>query len=463
MDSSSMIKQLPVSVEAEQAVLGAIIVDAKSLDIVGGMLVPEDFYLEHHKHIYTTLMKLYTTSSVIDTVTLVNAYAEYSGKDTDNSAEYIYLLASSVPATANVKEYARIVKDKAILRRLIGACDEINNEAYEQVEPVRMILDSAQQRIFDISNGNDTKEFRHIRDILHNVYHDLEVLSETKGAVQGTKTGFSTLDKVLVQMGKGDLVIVGARPGMGKTSFAMNIATNVAKNTGKAVAIFSLEMSGEQLVTRILSSEALVNSYSLRSGQLKPEDWNNIASVVQSLSGCEIYIDDTSAITSTEMKSKLRRINNLGLVVIDYIGLMQSTSKSDNRAQQVGEISRNLKIMAKEFGIPIICCAQLNRGTESRPGVGKKPTLADIRDSGGIEQDADIVLFLYRDEYYKSLSGNDGKEQGDGANVAPVDDSANTAEVIVAKNRHGSTDNVKMGWIGQFTKFRTLEEDVQPN
>ena len=289
------------------------------------------------------------------------------------------------------------------------------------------------------------------------------MLSETKGSVQGTKTGFSTLDKMLVQMGKGDLVIVGARPGMGKTSFAMNIATNVAKNSGKAVAIFSLEMSGEQLVTRILSSEALVDSYSLRSGQLKGEDWNNIASVVQSLSGCDIYIDDTSAITSTEMKSKLRRINNLGLVVIDYIGLMQSTSKSDNRAQQVGEISRNLKIMAKDFGIPIICCAQLNRGTESRPGMGKKPTLADLRDSGSIEQDADIVLFLYRDEYYKTISGTDGNDADGGSPVAPVDDSANTAEVIVAKNRHGSTGNVKMGWIGQFTKFRTLEEDAQPN
>ena len=238
----------------------------------------------------------------------------------------------------------------------------------------------------------------------------------------------------------------------------MNIATTVAKNTRKAVCIFSLEMSGEQLVTRILSSEALVDSYSLRSGQLKNEDWNNIASVVQSLSGCDIYIDDTSAITSTEMKSKLRRIKNLGLVVIDYIGLMQSTSSSDNRAQQVGEISRNLKIMAKDFGIPIICCAQLNRGTESRPGAGKKPTLADLRDSGSIEQDADIVLFLYRDEYYKDISGNkDGK---DGENVAPVEDTANTAEVIIAKNRHGSVGNVRMGWIGQFTKFRSLE-DVQ--
>ena len=464
MDASSLIKQLPVSVEAEQAVLGAIIVKADCLDVVGGILVAEDFYLEHHQHIYNTLMQMYATNRIIDTVTLVNAYSEFTGKNIDDSANYIYLLADSVPAVANVKEYARIVKDKAILRRLIGACDEISGDAYEESAPVRTILDTAQQRIFDISNGNDTKEFRHIRDILHNVYHDLEVLAENKGAVQGTKTGFSTLDKMLVQMGKGDLVIVGARPGMGKTSFAMNIATNVAKHSGKAVAIFSLEMSGEQLVTRILSSEALVDSYALRSGQLKGEDWNNIASVVQSLSGCDIYIDDTSAITTTEMKSKLRRLNNLGLVVIDYIGLMQTTSNSDNRAQQVGEISRNLKIMAKDFGIPIICCAQLNRGTESRPGVGKKPTLADLRDSGSIEQDADIVLFLYRDEYYKNLKGDDGKEQGDPSSaVAPVDDSANTAEVIVAKNRHGSTGNIKMGWIGQFTKFRTLEEDVQPN
>ncbi len=466
MDTSgALIKQMPVSVEAEQAVLGAIIVKPESFDIISGILTAEDFYLDHHKHIYSTLMRMYIESKVIDTVTLINAYSEYSGKDTENSTEYIIHLASSVPAVANVRDYARIVKDKSILRRLIGACDEINRDAYEEVAPVRTILDGAQQKIFDISNGNDTKEFRHIRDILHNVYHDLEVLSENKGAPTGTQTGFSALDKMLVQMGKGDLVIVGARPGMGKTSFAMNIATNVAKKSGKAVCIFSLEMSGEQLVTRILSSEALVDSYSLRTGQLKGDDWKNIASVIQTLSGCDIYIDDTSAINTTEMKSKLRRINNLGLVVIDYIGLMQSTSNSDNRAQQVGEISRNLKIMAKDFGVPIICCAQLNRGTESRPGVGKKPTLADLRDSGSIEQDADIVLFLYRDEYYKNISGASGNEgQAEGQSpVSPVDDSANTAEVIVAKNRHGSTGNIKMGWVGQFTKFRTLDTDVQSN
>ena len=453
MDNSSIIKQMPVSIEAEQALLGSIIINPESFDRIGGMINVDDFYLEEHKHIYSALLKMYAQSKMIDTVTLVNALVEEGDRDEAGGVQYISLIANSVPSVANVKDYARIVKDKAVLRHLISACDEISTDAYEEGAPVRTIVDSAEQKIFNLSHNNETKDFRHIRDILQNVYQDIETLSETGGAVDGAKTGFSGLDRMLVQMGKGDLVIVGARPGMGKTSFALNIATNVAKNTKKSVAIFSLEMSGEQLVTRVLSSEALVDSNRLRTGQLKTEDWDNIASVISSLSGCEIYIDDTSAITTTEMKSKLRRIPNLGLAVIDYIGLMQSTTNTDNRAQQVGEISRNLKIMAKDFGIPIVCCAQLNRGTESRSGDGKKPTLADLRDSGSIEQDADIVLFLYRDEYYKDISGNQGDQN--------ASDSANTAEVIIAKNRHGSVGNVKMGWIGQFTKFRTLEEDMK--
>ena len=458
MDSASaLIKQMPVSIEAEQALLGSIIIKPETFDGVGGYITAEDFYLEDHKSIFNAITRMYSESKTIDAVTLVNALTEQRGKDKESGIQYISLLAESVPSVANAKDYARIVKEKSILRKLINACDDINRDAYEESAPLRTILDSAEQRIFDISHGNETKEFRHIRDILQNVYQNLEFLSESKGAITGSRTGFSGLDKMLVQMGKGDLVIVGARPGMGKTSFAMNIAVNVAKQAKKSVCIFSLEMSGEQLVTRILSSEALVDSYSLRTGQLKSEDWNNIASVTQELSGCDIYIDDTSQITSTEMKAKLRRIPNLGLVVIDYIGLMQSTSNSDNRAQQVGEISRNLKIMAKDFGIPVICCAQLNRGTESRPGQGKKPTLADLRDSGSIEQDADIVLFLYRDEYYKDIAGHSG------ADAEGESDSANTAEVIIAKNRHGSVGNVRMGWIGQFTKFRTLEEDVGAN
>lgn len=452
MDStSSLLRHLPVSIEAEQALLGSIIVDPDSFDKIGGMISTEDFYLDEHKHIFSALLKMYAQSKTIDVVTLVNALVEYGDRDEAGGVQYVTLIAESVPSSANIKDYAKIVKDKSTLRRLINACDEINNDAYSE-QDVRKIIDSAEQKIFDISNNNETKDFRHIRDVLQNVYQDFEKLAESKGAVTGSKTGFSALDRMLVQMGKGDLIIVGARPGMGKTSFALNIATNVAKHSNKAVAIFSLEMSGEQLVTRIISSEAMVDSHSLRTGQLQPEDWDNIADVISSLSGCDIYIDDTSSITSTEMKSKLRRIHNLGLVVIDYIGLMQSTSNTDNRAQQVGEISRNLKIMAKDFGVPIVCCAQLNRGTESRPGAGKRPTLSDLRDSGSIEQDADIVLFLYRDEYYKDISGASGDDESA--------DVANTAEVIVAKNRHGSVGNIKMGWIGQFTKFRTLESDL---
>ena len=451
---TSFIKQMPVSVEAEQALLGSIIVSPDAFDKIGGIISTEDFYVEEHKHIYSALIKMYAQNKTIDVVTLVNALVEMGDRDEAGGIQYITLLAESVPSAANVKDYAKIVKDKSILRKLIKVCDEINEDAYSESD-VRTIIDSAEQKIFDISHNNDSKEFRHIRDVLQNVYREIEILSETKGAVKGAKTGFSGLDRMLVQMGKGDLVIVGARPGMGKTSFALNIATNVAKHSKKAVAIFSLEMSGEQLVTRIISSEAMVDSHSLRTGHLANEDWDNIADVISSLSGCDIFIDDTSAITTTEMKSKLRRIPNLGLVVIDYIGLMQSTSNTDNRAQQVGEISRNLKIMAKDFGIPFIVCAQLNRGTESRPGAGKRPTLADLRDSGSIEQDADIVLFLYRDEYYKDISGQEASPE--------AADSANTAEVIVAKNRHGSVGNVKMGWIGQFTKFRTLEEDHGSN
>ncbi len=448
----SIIKQMPVSIDAERALLGSLIINPECFDRIAGMITAEDFYLEEHKHIYNALSKMYLESKTIDSVTLVNALVEQGDRSESEGIKYISLIASSVPAVSNVKDYAKIVKDKSVLRRLISVCDEISTDAYEEGTPVRVIVDSAEQKIFDISHNNEGKDFRHIRDVLQNVYQEIETTAENKGAVTGSKTGFSGLDNMLIQMGKGDLVIVGARPGMGKTSFAMNIAVNVAK-TGKAVAIFSLEMSAEQLVTRILSSEALVDSKKIRTGQLKTEDWDNIAGVISSLSGCDIYIDDTSAITSTEMKAKIRRIPNLGLVVIDYIGLMQSTANTDNRAQQVGEISRNLKIMAKDMGIPIICCAQLNRGTESRTGEGgKKPTLADLRDSGSIEQDADIVLFLYRDEYYNDIKGTQPGAQGES-------DAANTAEVIIAKNRHGSVGNVKMGWIGQFTKFRTLKED----
>lgn len=450
MDSSSLIRQMPTNLEAERALLGSLIIDPECFGRISNITV-DDFYLDEHKHIYAALVKMYAQSKTIDNVTLVNTLVELGHKDQTESVKYVSHIINSVPAVSNVASYAKIVKEKSTLRRLIGVCDDISNDAFEENAPLKTIVDKAEQRIFDISHNNENKEFRHIRDVLQNVYQQIETVSENHGAITGTQTGFSGLDNLLIQMGKGDFIIVGARPGMGKTSFAMNIATNVAK-TGKSVAIFSLEMSGEQLVTRILSSEAMIDSKALRTGQLKVQDWDNIAGVVSSLSGCEIYIDDTSQMTTTDIKAKMRRIPNLGLVVIDYIGLMQPTISTGNRAQEVGDISRNLKIMAKDFGIPIICCAQLNRGTEGRTGDNKKPTLADLRDSGSIEQDADIVLFLYRDEYYNDLKG--GSSQNDS-----VSDSANTAEVIIAKNRHGSVGNVKMGWVGKYTKFRSLQNE----
>ena len=260
----------------------------------------------------------------------------------------------------------------------------------------------------------------------------------------GTSTGFSGLDRVLAGMGKSDLVLVGARPGMGKTSFALNIATNVAKQTKKAVCIFSLEMSASQLVNRVLSSEALVDSYTLRTGELKTEDWEHLATASGELAGCDILIDDTPGLTVTAMKAKLRRVQNLGLVVIDYLGLMQGDGHKDNRVQEVSEISRSLKIMAKELMVPVVCCAQLSRGPESRQG--NKPMLSDLRDSGAIEQDADTVIFLYRSEYYKT-------------DDAAASQDTSIAEVIIAKNRHGSTGTVNMGWNGKYTKFITIDND----
>ena len=290
----------------------------------------------------------------------------------------------------------------------------------------------------------DNRNLRHIRDVLRDVLENLHALAESDGDMHGTPTGFSGIDRVLVGMGESDLIILGARPGMGKTSFALNIATNVAINSKKAVCIFSLEMSAEQLVNRLLSSEAMVDSRAMRSGQLTPEDWKKLADASMRLATTNIYIDDTAGITVSAMKAKLRNVENLGFVVIDYMGLMESEQHYDNRALEVGVISRGLKLMAKELHIPILCCAQLSRGTEGR--TDKRPQLSDLRESGSIEQDADVVMFLYRDEYYK-------------AGRSPEDTGGNTVEVIIQKNRHGSTGNIEMGWIGSYTKFLTLDTD----
>ena len=440
-----MIRKLPFSMPAEQSLLGSVLIDPASLDNVAALIKAEDFYLTEHKQIYLAMHELFLANREIDVVTLIDMLVTKGIYDKSGGEDYIRTLASAVPDAFNIEDYARIVKEKSVLRQLIAAAAEISEAAYSEQESVTEILDHAEHLIFDIAQGRDTKNFRSIQEVLQDVYGHLHELNTNKEATQGTQTGFSALDRVLAGMGKSDLVLVGARPGMGKTSFALNIATNVAKQTKKTVCIFSLEMSAEQLVTRVLSSEALVNSYSLRTGELAPEDWEHLAVAAGQLSDCSILIDDTSGQTVTGIKAKLRRVKNLGLVVIDYLGLMQGDHHNDNRVQEVSEISRSLKIMAKELMVPVICCAQLSRGPESR--TDKKPMLSDLRDSGAIEQDADTVIFLYRSEYYKT------------------DDAANQetsiAEVIIAKNRHGSTGSVNMGWNGQFTKFITIDREQE--
>ena len=434
---------MPFSLEAEQSVLGAILIDPTCMDHLAGILSAEDFMLEEHRDVFSAMQKMYLRSKTIDVVTLLDELVRDGVYDEAGGKDYIRLISEIVPSAANVKDYAEIVRDKSMLRALISACDDITAMAYSEQEDTAHLVEMAEQKIFAVAEGRENKGFTHIRDALVQVYDRLHLLAENKTEALGMPTGFSGLDRVLVGLGKSDLVLVGARPGMGKTSFAMNLATHAAITTKKTVCIFSLEMSAEQLVSRVMSSEALIDSYRLRSGELTDEDWGKLAHAASRLSNCDILIDDTVGLTVTGMKAKLRRTKNLGLVVIDYLQLMQSDRRIDNRVNEVAEISRGLKLLAKELQVPVICCAQLSRGPESR--TDKRPMLSDLRDSGAIEQDADIVLFLYRDEYYKSEK----------------DEPQNIAEVIVAKNRHGSTGNVKMGWFGQYTKFTTLDEERQ--
>ena len=442
-------RKMPFSAEAEQSLLGAIINRPTAFEDIAGAVTANDFYMEEHKAIFNAMSAMFNASKSIDTVTLVNTLIQTGKYDKSGGVEYIKNLSLAVPTAANIRDYAKIVRDNALLRRLIGACDEINDMAYTAEGSAEQIVDGAEQKIFEIAQNRISNEFRHIRDVIGDVYQDLQALADNPNKIDGVRTGFSGLDRVLVQLGKGDLVLIGARPGMGKTSFALNIATNVAKATKKSVCIFSLEMSAEQLVTRILSSEAMVNSYSLRSGQISPDDWVRLSDATTDLGGCEIFIDDTSGVTPTEMKAKLRRIPNLGLVVIDYLQLMTTGKNVDSRVQEVGEISRTLKLMAKELGVPVVCCAQLSRGPEKNR-TSKRPMLSDLRDSGSIEQDADVVIFLYREEYYKNVAEDTGEEVEN-----------NIAEVIVQKNRHGSSETVKMTWDGQFTKFGSIENHLQ--
>ena len=439
-------KQMPASVIAEQSLLGCILFDPQMLSEVAGLITEDDFYLADHAQIYSAMKQLFNENHQIDSVTLIDTLVKSGTFDKERGQDYILTLSDIVPNAMNVTDYARIIKEKSLTRQLIEAAAAISADAYAGQLPVDELMDSAQKRIFDISQGRDIRGFRHIKEVMGKVFDELSLLAKDKNALQGVMTGFSGIDRVLSGMGKSDLVLIGARPGMGKTSFALNIAINVAQKTKKEVCIFSLEMSAEQIATRMLSIESMVTSNRFRSGELTDDDWKKIGPAAGKITNCDILIDDSTGINVTNMRAKLRREQNkkkeIGLVVIDYLQLMQSEKRIDNRVQEIGDISRSLKLLAKDFNVPVICLAQLSRKPEGR--TSQKPMLSDLRDSGAIEQDADMVLFLYREDYYKE-------------EAAAAENKI--CEVVVAKNRHGGLDTVKLGWIPDCTKFRTIMDD----
>ncbi len=431
---------LPFSLEAEQSVLGAIIINPDCISDVLEYLRPESFYRRQHQELFAVMLRMFTAAQSIDLVTVLDMVRREGIFPTPEDCRvYLTQLAQIVPTTSNVAAYARIVQEKHYLRSLIGAGREIVENASEAQADAQMLIESAEQRIFEIRQGRQGSGLVRVDRVLMESYDRLQKLSsEDRKNYLGVPTGFSGLDAMLTGLNKSDLILLAARPAMGKTAFALNIASNVALRAGKTVAVFSLEMSSEQLVNRVLASETPIHSQLLRTGNLKPEDWARLAETSQYISSAPLYIDDTPGITVAEMKGKLRRLRGLGLVVIDYLQLMTTGRRSENRVQEVSEITRSLKGLAKELDVPVLTLSQLTRGPDSRSD--HRPMLADLRESGSIEQDADIVLFLYRDAYYN----RDNAEN-------------DVAECIIAKNRHGEVGTVNLAWDGQYTRFKSLE------
>lgn len=443
---------LPYSLEAEQSVLGAILVEPECIAQVADRLSPEEFYLPEHQAIYRVMLEKLINNQKIDFVTVLESLKDngfFSGED---GKAYLLKLANTVPFLSNLPNYARIVREKSDARRLIKAAREITEEAMDPSNDASMLLDSAEQRIYDIRQGRQNGGLLSIKEVLASNFEMFKKLSsEDRSQYVGIPTGISTLDEVTSGLNRSDLIIVGARPGMGKTSFALNIARNVAMLQKRTVAFFNLEMSREQMVNRLLSSEARVSSKKLRTGNLSPDEWGRISTAASELCQAPIFLDDTATITVPEMKARLLRLgNDLGFVVVDYLQLMHSARRIDNRVLEVSEITRSLKIMAKELNVPIMVCAQLSRGTEKQ-GSNHRPALADLRESGSIEQDADQVLFLYRSDYYKNEAAD--------PSAPPAPD---TSEVIVAKNRHGELRTVPLAWAGEFTQFTALDPQRVP-
>ena len=436
-----LLRQMPHSLEGEQAVLGSMLIDERCVKDVMDKLRPSDFYLRQNRDIFETIYSMFTYARPIDGITVCEEMRKNGTYDENTTRSYLAQLMEITPTSANVMEYVAIVHDKALLRGVAQAAAEITAMVQEGVGEPSDILEAAEQKVYAVRRGQSAQDMVPLRQVLPDVLDRLGEMSESENHLPGLSTGLSAVDQKITGLNKSDLILLAARPGMGKTSFALNIALNVAKSTHKTVAVFSLEMSREQLATRLLSSEACVENYRLKTGSLRETDWEKIAGAATILNKVDIRIDDNPMLSVADMNAKCRRLDNLGLIVIDYLQLMTSAGGSrggESRQQVVSDMSRMLKIMAKELNIPVICLSQLSRANEKRDD--KRPMLSDLRESGAIEQDADIVLFLYRDDYY-----NEDSEKH------------NIAECIVAKNRHGETGKVELRWMPDYTTFSTLD------
>ena len=434
----------PHDVEAEQAVLGCMLTDRDSVLSAIEVLRKDSFYREDNKMIFEAITNLYSKSQPIDVITVKAELSDMGNLERVGGLEYIAGLTEKFTTSANIEKYIRIVDDKATHRHLIQTANDLVALGYDETEEVDRIMDMAEKKVFDLSAKKNTKGYSPIKDVLLESYGKLEELYNAKGRLSGLTTGFIDLDNKTSGLHNSDLVIVAARPAMGKSAFAINLATNVALKAKKGVIIFSLEMSKEQVGNRILCSEAMVDSNKLRTGMLEDEDWAKLAENLGRLSDAPIYIDDTAGISIMEIRAKARKLHiekDIGLIVIDYLQLIQgSGNRNSSREQEISEISRSLKILAKELNVPVIALSQLSRGVEKRDD--KRPMLSDLRESGAIEQDADIVMFLYRDDYYH-----------------PDTEKKNISEIILAKHRGGSTGTIDLAWLPSYTKFANLTKD----
>ena len=435
-------RKTPHSAPAEQAVIGSMLIDSECIPEVLEKLKPDEFYIQLNRDIYETIYAMFSYSMVIDPVTVLGQM-KVRGVYTDNCEEYIAEIMRITPTAANVMEYAAIVRDRALLRRLGEAADEINSMVYEGSGEAEAMLEAAERKIYALRQGRNVGGLIPVSSVVQTVFDEMNEAASSGNAIPGLPSGFPDLDRTILGLNNSELILVAGRPGMGKTSIALNMALHVGLNQKKSVAIFSLEMSREQLATRLLSRASLVPLQNLLTGQLSEEQWRSVSDAAQSLSMTNILIDDNPTLTVSEMNAQCRRVADLGLVVIDYLQLMQSagsghTWSNESRTQAVSDISRMLKIMAKELNVPVITASQLSRANESRQD--KRPMLSDLRESGSIEQDADVVIGLYRDGYYNKESEN-----------------PNLAEAIVLKNRKGQTGTVELSWLGEYTSFTSLE------